>query len=484
MKIGTKKRLMAGALVQALAVGSWLVGSQLPAGAGPWSTGDVFVATSQGQYKVFTSSGTPLETLGALTPAPGYTAGCAFNPAGFPPAAENLYTLLWSENKVNILSPVHPHAAIATIDTTNGGVYSGHPESIVFNSSGEFYIGLVDGAGPNLLKYAAAATTGSAPIATYTLGTGSRGVDATSLSADQNTIYYTSEDATIRRFDLLNNVQLTPFTTNVTMGTTYGVRVLQGGNPFGGAAGTGFLMVADYSFNAGGDTGVIRVFNSAGTQLTTYDTPTDGGWFSLSIKSGGAQFVAGDFRTGNMVTFSADHTFTSFNAVPNQPFRANGVCVRGEVTPGVVPFPSTGFFIVGDVSAGYAANGTGTPVLGTKVYFWGNLFETKNTFSGGNNSNTASFKGFAEVTTPATPFCNPPGPASAFISGGGASSSPPVTLTNEVAIIITSAMGKSGSIKAQGAVKAIVVVTVDQGTYNNSSGGVGTGTINRIVCAT
>src|SRR5689334_5796425 len=94
-KIG--KRALAGALVQVLAAGTWLAASQLPANAAPWSTGDVFAAVSDGQYKQYASGATDpapvLDTLQVSTPGyvltgpgvttdfRGYTGQCAFNPA-------------------------------------------------------------------------------------------------------------------------------------------------------------------------------------------------------------------------------------------------------------------------------------------------------------------------------------------------------------------------------------------------------------------
>ena len=498
MKSSTRNRILTGGLAQLLAVATLVVASQGVASAAPWGTGDVFTALSDGQYRQYTSAGAPLDTLQVSTPGyflpgttppnsfRGFTGQCAFNPALAAPLQtkpEDLYTTLWNENQIAVVdSTIDPHPVKARIDTSLGGTLTGHPQSIVFDSVGDFYVGLVDGAAGevNLLKYSRNhPNTGAVPTATYVVPRGAgRGVAAMSLTANNDVIYYTTQDNVIRTYNVVTSTAGANFTTNQTLSTLYGIRILQGGSPFA-PSGDGFLMVADYSFNGSGDTGIIRVFNATGSQVNTYGgSGTNRGWFSLSVKSGGNEFVAGDFRTGNMVTFGAAGQVSSFN-VTNQPFRLNGSCVKGEQTPGVVPFPSDGFFIVGDVSAGF----DGSFDVGNTVYFWGNDWATNNTLSGVNGSNQSSFKGFAETTNPAVPNCaTPTTPAATFESGGGASSAPPAVLPNKVAVIVVSTMGKTGSVKANGSVRAILLVQVNQGTYNNASGGLGTGTVVQLVC--
>ena len=106
---------------------------------------------------------------------------------------------------------------------------TGNPETIAFDVDGNFFVGLVDGTGPNLLKYNAA----HALIGAWTLPieTGMRGVDSIDLDNDQVTIYWTSEDATIRTFNTSTNVHGV-FETFPGR-RLYNLRLLQPGDLFG-----------------------------------------------------------------------------------------------------------------------------------------------------------------------------------------------------------------------------------------------------------
>ena len=450
-------------------IAGWIGTSAVPALAHVWTEGDIFVAISDGQYQQFSATGAAGDLLQVGTagrPDGGFTTGCAFSPIGFPPVTPKLYTTVWHENRVQIVPDgTHTISALNSIDTTAGTNTVGHPETIVFDTDGNFYVGLVDEVPgtPNLLKYNAA----NVLQATYIVPVGSRGVDAIDLAADQTTLFYTSEDGTIRRYNVGTGTPMADFATGLER--AYGLRLLQGSNPFGGAGGTGFLMVADSSN--------IKVFNAAGAVINTYDLAGQDGWFSVSISFGGTQFVAADYSNGRVVKFNANGTATAFTANPLA-FRVNGVCVKGEVTVGVVPFPSEGFFVIGDIPAGYPAF-TGQPnPNGPMVNFWGNDWFPNNPMSGGNGSAKTSFKGFAEGTVPTTSSCG-----GTYFSGGGNSSDPPDILPPRVAVIVTTAATSQGSTKSTGIIKAIVLVDTVSGTYNGAPGGAGFGRVVRVVCS-
>jgi hypothetical protein len=445
-------------------IGGVLGATQLPALAHGWADGDIFAAISDGQYQQYSSTGTPTDLLSPGSQGRtdgGFTTACALNPTLGVPGPSNLYTTLWSEKKVVVVADGSTHTNLATIDTT--AVTSGHPADVIFNSVGDFYVSFVDQAAgqPNLVKYQRLnGLNQTSVLATWTLPFGSdRGVNAFDIASDQTTVYYTAEGSTVYRYDLNTSTPLSNFATGLQY--AFGIRVLQGTNPFGGT-----VMVAD--------TANIKVFNAAGAVARTYDDATHNDWFAISVVAGGAQFVATDFRTGDVVKFNSDGTVaSSFNAKP-QAFRVNGVCVKGEVTSGVVPFPSVGFFLAGDIPAGYPGF-AGVPPSGNTVTFFGNGWTGLNPMSGGNGASSA-FKGFVETTNPVTPTCG-----STFSSGGGASTNPPASLPPRVAVIITTQVTVNGSIKAQGTIKAIVLVDVSAaGSYNNSVGG--SGKIVGIVC--
>jgi len=478
MRSSRKNRVLRGALIQLLAVGSLVLATQSPASAHSWVVGNVYAAISNGQYQQYSPTGTPGDLLQPGTigrPDGGFTTHCALNPAGFPASPQNLYSTVWSERKVVVVPDGASHPPSTVIDTTLAGT-SGRPEGIAFNTAGEFFVGLVDAAAgePNLLKYSKAHVL----IGTWVLPVGTRGVDAIDLAADGSTIYYTSEDNVIRTWSISTTASpgtgvAGTFHTGAASSRFYGLRLLQASNPFGGASGTGFLMVAD--------TADIKVLNGAGTAvLNTYGAgvtphPTFGnGWFSVSIDAGGSQFVAGDFYSGRIVKFNANGT-TASNFVANPAsFRVNGVCVKGELTVGVVPFPSSGFFVVGDLSAGLPFS---NPPAANNVTFIDQQWKKANDTSGGEPGHN-SFKGFAENTIPVTADCG-----GAFESKGGHAGAPASLPVNSVvAVIVTKQVASAGGNSSGGNIDAIVLVKVT----SYSGGGVpsGTGTVIQVICST
>jgi hypothetical protein len=304
------------------------------------------------------------------------------------------------------------------------------------------------------------------------------------LTSDQSTIYYTSPGKNVYKATLPagagpHNVPGTMFASGFQR--AYGVRVLQEQNTFGAGGTTpGFLMVAD--------TDAIDVLNSSGVVANTYDAiistnenpPTDhNGWFAISVAAGGKAFWAADYVTGDVVRFNSTGVVErQFNANP-QPFRVNGLCVKGEVTSGGTPFPKGGFFVIGDGPNHGYPNFTGLPASGANVYFWGPQWgqASKNTFSLGNTGDNA-FKGFAETTSQPSPTCG-----DTFTSKGG-QSNPPATVPSIVAVFITTQVKTPVAPltgKATGTIKAIVLVQVDPG-YDGSVGGGGTGKILSVFC--
>jgi hypothetical protein len=454
-RVTGRKRAMA--LVPLVLAGAW-IGILAPAAqAHAWPPGTIFAATSGGQYVQFNSAGVLEDTLNTFVPGPdgGFTVGCALSPGG----AQNLYTTDFPNKRVVVMSSGATHTVAASIDLTAGTGTTGRPESIVFASNGDFYVGLVDAAAgePNLLKY----DKNNNFLAGYTLITTDerRGVTWFDLAADQHTIYYTSTGPNVWKYDL-NSPPATPSTLFAGgLERAYGLRLLRGGNSFGGAGGPGFLAVAD--------TSVIRVYDAAGTQTNSFDIPGHDGWFAISIVPGGTQLAATDFYTGDLVKFNGDGTVaSSFNINPD-PFRVNGLCVKGEVTTGIVPFPSDGFFVVGDVSAANAGS--------SGVNFWGSQWEKRNTLSLGDAGNNA-FKGFAERTSQPTPTCG-----DTFISKGG-NSKPPAVVPDQVAVLVTKQLTKAGGGDTAGVISAIVIVQVDPG-YGPVPGKPGTGTVVSVVCS-
>ena len=107
----------------------------------------------------------------------------------------------------------------------------------------------------------------------------------------------------------------------------------------------------------------------------------------------------------------------------------------------------------------------------SNVNFWGSQWSQNNPMSGG--SAPKGFKGFEDGT--ALPACG-----STWISRPGNSSNPPATIPTNMAVIVSSAITKSGS-TISGNVKKIVVVRTNPG-YGPAPGKAGTGKVIAILC--
>lgn len=282
----------------------------VPAYASTWNTGDVFVGVESGTYKVYDNTGVFKESINDGSVGLNFTTGCAFNGA-----LDKLYTTNFSQSKVEVYDNAHPHTLSQTIDTTlNGGSSA---ESVVFASSGDFYVGH---AGPNkqIQRYNAAGTFQQS----YAAAIESTGTDWLELAKDQKTMFYTSEGKFVKRFDVTGaGSQLTDFNTVALPGTkAFALRLLP---PFDGSGG---LLVAD--------TESIKRLDATGAVIQTYDVAGEDSWFSLNLDPNGTSFWAGNYDSSNFYRFNIAtgvvevgpiNTGTSSNTV-------FGICVKGELT--------------------------------------------------------------------------------------------------------------------------------------------------------
>jgi len=259
-------------LLVALAVS---LGSEPASASGvPYSVGDVFAAVGAGKIKHFSSTGVLLDTLDTTTGSAEST-GMAFDLAG------NLYGTQFEagvvskfDNAGNLLNPAWV-----------GGLDSNHPESIVRDFAGNFYVGQPDGT-HQVLKFSA---SGGAPIATFSPATESRGTDWVDLAADQCTLFYTSEGTHIKQFNVCTNTQLADFNAVPLAGTTaYAHRIRPNQE----------VLVADtsavYRLNSSG--AVIQTYTFAGTSLL----------FALNLDNDLTSFWTGDFNSGQVFKVDID----------------------------------------------------------------------------------------------------------------------------------------------------------------------------------
>jgi outer membrane protein assembly factor BamB len=263
--------------------------------ATPFSEGDVFVSVGNGKVEHYDPDGNFIQTLDSLTPG-AYTTGMAFDSDG------KLYVTTFNG------------AAVKVFDTDGsllgsfGSGYNASPESILFDSAGNAYVGQADGTG-DILKFD---STG-ASLDSFNVATEARGSDWIDLAADQCTMFYTSEHFGIKRYDVCTDTQLTDFAT-LPGRPAFALRILP----------TGDVLVADSA--------VIYRVNTTGAVVQTYDAATENNWFALNLDPDGTSFWSADFGTSKVVKFdiASGAILDSFTTqITGQVF---GLAIAGELT--------------------------------------------------------------------------------------------------------------------------------------------------------
>jgi PKD repeat protein len=122
-----------------------------------------------------------------------------------------------------------------------------------------------------------------------------------------------------------------------------------------------------------------------------------------------------------------------------------------------------GAFVIGDLNA----------TVGRQVTFWGAQWARSNALSGG--AAPSSFKGFADRTSTDPTACG-----GSWATGPGNSAGPPRSVPAYMAVIVSSAITKSGSAIAGNAPRVVIVKT-DAG-YSSDPGHAGTGKVVAVWC--
>jgi len=260
--------------------------------------GDVFAAVSGGKVQHYDKNLNLIETLD--TGLGGFTTGMCFDKNG------NLYVTGFSASQVSVFSK-----ATGALTGTFGSGYS-VPESILFDKTGNFYSSSVGGLGIQKFDSTGVQT------ATYTSGR----TDWIDLSADQSTMYYTTETTSVAVLDLGTNT-VTGSIALPGSGQSYALRLL----------GTSQLLVAQSN--------QIDLMNLDGTVANTYAVSGQSSFFALNLDPNGTSFWSGDFSTGAFFKFDiATGTVLAQTNTNTGNYTLFGLAVEGEKTQGGPP-PST-----------------------------------------------------------------------------------------------------------------------------------------------
>ncbi|PYX19381.1 MAG: hypothetical protein DMG82_25665 [Acidobacteria bacterium] len=275
-------------------------------------TGDVFVAIggleSEGQVQWYRNGAllTTLDTGQANT----FAAGMAFDAAG------NLYVTVF--NAANVIRFDRNGNRLGSFGSgySVDGI-SNDPESILFDSGGNAYVGQADGT-HQVRKFDSSGNF----LAAFSPKTEDRGTDWIDLAADQKTLYYASEGTHVKRFDLSTNTQLSDLNSIPLLGAfAYALRILNDGS----------VLVAD--------TDRVVHLNSSGAVMQTYlasdiEPETAPALFALSLDPDGTSFWTGDLNAGTVwkIDIASGAILTTIGTGITTGQNLGGVLVFGEPT--------------------------------------------------------------------------------------------------------------------------------------------------------
>jgi DNA-binding beta-propeller fold protein YncE len=194
MKPRFTSRLKVAALTLILIATCWAFTSgPASAFAAVIPNGTVMVGTGNGKVTEFDQDGNILGQLDTTTGSLEET-GSAFDSNG------NFFV---TDFQADLVTKFDPSGVLIG---SFGSGYNADPESIVFDATGNVYVGQADGSHA-VLEF----NSSGSPLNTFTPAPEDRGTDWIELAADNCTLFYTSEATHVKRFNVCTNTQLADF---------------------------------------------------------------------------------------------------------------------------------------------------------------------------------------------------------------------------------------------------------------------------------
>jgi outer membrane protein assembly factor BamB len=300
-------------LMLALLLAGWAIANApASAHAGVIPNGTVMLGTVNGFVTEFDQNGNMLGQLNTMTGAPGDDQdGGAFDSSG------NYFVTDFNEQMVTKFDPS------GVLIGPFGAGYNMSPESIVFDAAGNAYVGQADGT-HHVLEFNSSGTL----LHTFAPAVEDRGTDWIELAADNCTLFYTSEGAHVKRYNLCTLTQLADFNATPLPGTqAFAHRILL---PF--QFGAGGVLVADSE--------TVERLDPSGNLVQTYTFPGFTQLFALSLDPDGTSFWTADFPTGQVfkVDIQTGTVLKSWSSAGAPNFlEAGGLVVKGELTAPLPP---------------------------------------------------------------------------------------------------------------------------------------------------
>lgn len=359
----------------------------------PLKPGDVLVGEGNGLIKHFDSNGNLLDTLDTQAGSTEDTGMC-FDQEG------NLYT---TNFEANDMSKFDKNGNLVASSFISSSTFDEHPESCVFNSKDQMYVGQADG-NAQVLEF----DTSGNLLNSFSPAPQDRGTDWIDLAADQHTLHYTSEGSSVKQFDVGSNSQLPDFASGLPA-PCYAHRILADGGEIVACASE-----------------VVRL-DSSGNIAQTYPVDPNHNLFALSIDPDGTSFWTADFN-GDVwhVDIATGDVIKMFNAQPASDVA--GLAVVGELTvaadqkitaSGTSVSATEGSSFSGAVATFSDPDPTAQPSDYTATINWGDGTTTTGTIGGSpsnftvSGTHTYAEEGSSSITVTITDTDNPSNTATA-----------------------------------------------------------------------